>query len=51
MSVFAYIVWNVDPVLLHLGPLQVRYYGILFALGFLIGYYLFRYFSKKKKCL
>lgn len=49
MSVFAYIVWNVDPVLLRLGPLQIRYYGILFALGFLIGYYLFRYFFKKEK--
>ncbi len=49
MSIFAYIVWNVDPVLVHLGPLQIRYYGILFALGFLIGYYLFRYFFKKEK--
>lgn len=49
MSLLAYIVWNVDPVLLNLGPLQVRYYGVLFALGFLIGYYLFRYFFKIEK--
>lgn len=33
-----FIVWNADPVLLTLGPLQVRWYGLAFALGFFIGY-------------
>lgn len=33
-----FIVWNADPVLLSLGPLQVRWYGLAFALGFFIGY-------------
>jgi len=28
-----YITWNVDPVLFHLGPLTVRWYGLLWALG------------------
>lgn len=32
------IEWNVDPVLLHLGFLQVRWYGLLFMLGFVFGY-------------
>lgn len=32
----------IDPVLLHLGPLEIRYYGVLFALGFLIGYFILR---------
>lgn len=49
MSFLAYVVWNVDPVLLRLGPLEIRYYGVLFALGFLVGYYLFRYFFKTEK--
>lgn len=31
-SLLAYFTWNLDPVLLHLGPLQIRYYGVLFAL-------------------
>ena len=32
----------IDPVLFHLGPLEVRYYGVLFALGFLAGYFILR---------
>lgn len=43
-----YIVWNVDPVMLRLGSLEVRYYGLLFALGFLVGYYIVKYFFKKE---
>jgi len=35
------LVWNVDPVLLHLGPLELRYYGIFFALTVIGGYMLF----------
>ena len=33
-----FIVWNADPVLLSFGPLQVRWYGLAFAIGFFIGY-------------
>jgi prolipoprotein diacylglyceryl transferase len=32
------LVWNVDPVLLHIGPLQLRWYGLLFAAGILAAY-------------
>jgi len=32
-----YFVWNVDPVLLHLGPLQLRWYGMFFVGSFFIG--------------
>lgn len=28
-----YITWNVDPVFIHLGPLTIRWYGLLWALG------------------
>ena len=28
-----FITWNVDPVLLHLGPLTIRWYGLLWAAG------------------
>ena len=33
-----FIVWNADPILFHLGPLAVRWYGLMFAVGFFIGY-------------
>lgn len=38
MSHVLRLVWNVDPVLLHLGPLQLRWYGVLFAAGILAAY-------------
>jgi len=35
--------WNADPTLFRLGPLAPRWYGLLFALGFLIGFYMMRH--------
>lgn len=32
------IVWNANPVLISLGPLAVRWYGLAFAVGFTVGY-------------
>lgn len=32
------IVWNVGPEILSLGPLSLRWYGLLFALGFFLGF-------------
>ena len=43
---------NLNPTLLELGPLEIRYYGIVYALGFLIVYYILykkRDFLKIKK--
>ncbi len=37
-SSLSYIYWNVRPEAFHLGPLTVRWYGILFALAFVFGY-------------
>lgn len=34
--VLDYIVWNVDPVALSLGPLEIRWYGIIYAIGFFV---------------
>ncbi|KAA9333833.1 prolipoprotein diacylglyceryl transferase [Adhaeribacter soli] len=33
----SYITWNVDPEIFSLGPLSIRWYGLLFALGFVLG--------------
>lgn len=32
-----FIVWNADPMLINVGPLHIRWYGLMFALGFWIG--------------
>jgi phosphatidylglycerol:prolipoprotein diacylglycerol transferase len=36
------IVFNLDPTIVHLGPLQLRYYGIIFAAMLYIGFILWR---------
>ncbi|MBT3406505.1 prolipoprotein diacylglyceryl transferase [Candidatus Woesearchaeota archaeon] len=38
-----------NPILLELGPFQVRYYGVLMALAFLIGFFILRKLAKEKK--
>ncbi len=40
ISLLSFIQWNVDPEIFQLGPFSVRWYGFLFASGFLIGYYI-----------
>jgi len=32
------LVWNVDPELLRIGPLAIRYYSLLFVAGLLLGF-------------
>lgn len=32
------IYWNADPTLFTLGPVSVRWYGLMFAVGFTVGY-------------
>ena len=38
--VTSFVVWSIDPELVDFGAVQIRWYGLLFALGFLIGYYI-----------
>ncbi len=37
---FLYITWDVNPVLLQIGPLAIRYYSLLFVAGFPLGYWM-----------
>jgi phosphatidylglycerol:prolipoprotein diacylglycerol transferase len=39
---------NLDPVALDLGFLQIHWYGVMYALAFLAGYFFLRYASKTK---
>jgi prolipoprotein diacylglyceryl transferase len=40
--------WNVDPVILHLGPLQVRYYGLLFLCGFALAFQIVKKMAQRE---
>lgn len=44
-----YITWNADPILFSLGSLQVRWYGLFWALGFLFGYLIMRKIYRREK--
>src|SRR5215471_9642094 len=38
LAAMAYIYWNIRPEIFQIGPVAVRWYGVLFALLFAIGY-------------
>ena len=40
MSTLLAIHWNVSPEIFNLGPISIRWYGMMFALGFLFGFYI-----------
>lgn len=40
---------NLDPTILSLGPLEIRYYGLFYVIGFLFTIWWLRKFSKLKK--
>jgi len=39
-DILGFIHWNVNPEIFQIGPFSIRWYGLLFASGFLIGYYI-----------
>lgn len=40
---------NIDPIFLHLGPLEIHYYGLIYVLDFIIAYFMLKYLIKKKE--
>jgi phosphatidylglycerol---prolipoprotein diacylglyceryl transferase len=44
-----FITWKADPEIFRLGTFAIRWYGILFALGFVCGYFIILNFFKKEK--
>lgn len=40
LPLLSFITWNVDPEIFRIGFFALRWYGLLFASGFLIGYYM-----------
>ena len=44
----AYINWNVKPQIVNLGFMELRWYSVLFLLGFVLGYYILLKIFKKE---
>lgn len=42
-------VHNIDPVLLHLGSIEIRYYGLAYVLGLVISFFIIKYLVRKKQ--
>jgi prolipoprotein diacylglyceryl transferase len=49
IHLLSFIRWNANPEIFNLGPISVRWYGLLFASGFLIGYYIVERMFKYEK--
>src|SRR6186713_372055 len=48
MSMLTYIIWNGSPEIFSYGSFSLRWYGLFFALGFLISQQFMYYFYKKE---
>ncbi|MDY0201920.1 MAG: prolipoprotein diacylglyceryl transferase, partial [Tenuifilaceae bacterium] len=46
--ILSHIIWDVNPEIFSLGPLSIRYYGLLWAMSFLLGYMIFERIVKKE---
>jgi phosphatidylglycerol:prolipoprotein diacylglycerol transferase len=46
--IFLEIPWNVSPIIAKLGNFELRWYGLLFASGFLLGYQIMLYIFKQE---
>lgn len=46
--ILASIHWDIDPEIFRIGRFAIRYYGVLWALSFYIGYLIFNRFVKKE---
>ncbi|OUJ70277.1 prolipoprotein diacylglyceryl transferase [Hymenobacter crusticola] len=47
-SFLAYLVWDLDPILAHLGPLTLRWYGLLFMAGFVVSTPVFQHIFRSE---
>ncbi|MFH1636884.1 MAG: prolipoprotein diacylglyceryl transferase [Candidatus Woesearchaeota archaeon] len=40
---------SINPILFSIGPLDIRYYGLFYVIGFIFSYFLFSYLAKERK--
>ncbi|MCF8432615.1 MAG: prolipoprotein diacylglyceryl transferase, partial [Melioribacteraceae bacterium] len=42
------VIWDISPEIFSLGPISIRWYGLLFATSFFIGFYIMESIFKKE---
>ena len=45
---FLEIYWHVNPEIFHIGSLSIRWYSLLFVSGFVLGWFIFKWFFKRE---
>ena len=43
-----FVRWHVNPAIFHIGSLEIRWYSLLFISGFILGWYIFRWFFRRE---
>ena len=46
--ILSYIVWDIEPWIAKFDSFEIRYYSVLFGLGFILGYYILSKFFKRE---
>ena len=49
MAPLNFITWDVSPIIAHLGPLTLRWYGLLFMSGFVVGTFVLTHIYRSEK--
>ena len=40
--------WSLNPEIVALGPVSLRWYSLLFVSGFILGWFIFKWFFKRE---
>ena len=48
MTETLFVHWHVNPAILHIGNFELRWYSLLFISGFILGWYIFRWFFRRE---